>query len=65
MSADFLFAKQSFIRGMGSIGNLGGEILFNYSDSDDGADIKALFSDWQAVGDDIYGALDEYARAIE
>jgi len=62
MSTDFLFTKQSFIRGLGSIGNLDGTILFNSSKTDEEADAKAIFSDWQMVGNDIRKAINEHAE---
>ncbi|MDO4742381.1 MAG: hypothetical protein Q4A79_03370 [Candidatus Saccharibacteria bacterium] len=63
MTTDILFAKQSFMRGIGSIGNLSGEISFNSSVNDNEADVKALLSDWQEVGRDIEGgAINEYAE---
>ena len=64
MTTDILFAKQSFMRGIGSIGNLSGEIPFNSSASDNEADAKALLSDWQEVGRDIRRAMNEYAENI-
>ena len=53
------------MRGMGSIGNLNGEIIFNSSADDDEADNKALASDWQEVGRDIIFAANEYAESAQ
>lgn len=64
MSSDFLFTKQSFFRGVGSIGNLGGSVLSNSSTNEMEADRRAILSDWQMVGKDIQGAINEYAQAI-
>lgn len=60
MTTDFLFARQSFIRGIGSLGNLNGEVIFNASATEKEADARAISSDWQMVGSDINAALDNY-----
>ena len=65
MTSDFLFAKQSFIRGVASIGNINGNILFSNSDSSAEADSRAIASDWLMTGKDIKGAINEYAGAAE
>lgn len=65
MSTDFLFAKQSFIRGMASIGNINGDILLNESGSATEADARAIASDWLITGADIEGAINEYSVAAK
>ena len=48
---DFLFPKDEFIIGLGSVFNIAGNYyLINYSKD---ADVKALASDWGVVGNDI------------
>ena len=64
--SDFLFARPSFLRGMGSVLNIGavGKI-YNYSDSIEEADMKALQSDWKIIGNDMRKALNEYKKYNE
>ncbi|MBA3986470.1 MAG: hypothetical protein H0X63_07870 [Flavobacteriales bacterium] len=51
---DYLLPKNNFWVGMGSILNLAGNYFeYNYSKSDNEADLKALTSDWNNVGEDI------------
>jgi hypothetical protein len=60
-NTDFLFSKNNFWVGFGSILNLQGVYFdYNYSKSDIEADNKALFSDWQNVGDDIEKATNKF-----
>ena len=58
--SDFLFARPSFLRGMGDVLNIGavGKI-YNCSDSIEEADMKALQSDWKIVGNDMREALND------
>ncbi len=54
---DLLFPRTNFVVGMGSVLNVAGNYFkFNYSESDVEADVKALESDWGAVGKDIESA---------
>jgi hypothetical protein len=54
---DFLFSFPSFWIGVGSIINLSGNnIEYNFSDNENEADSKALYSDWALVGQDILDA---------
>lgn len=57
MTSDFLFPKQSFIRGVASIGNLNGTVLCNSSEDQLEADSIALYSDWKMIGNDIREAM--------
>lgn len=53
-STDYLLPMNNFWVGMGSILNLAGNYFeYNYSKSDNEADLKALTSDWENVGEDI------------
>lgn len=55
---DFLLPNNNFLIGMGSILNLVGSYFeYNYSDSSDEADLKALESDWQNIGADIKDSI--------
>ncbi len=59
MSSDFLFARPSWISGVGRLVDLWGCFEdFNYSPTTVVADERALYSDWRMVGEDL-------ARAIE
>ncbi|EIJ38523.1 hypothetical protein JoomaDRAFT_1508 [Galbibacter orientalis DSM 19592] len=51
---DYLLPKNNFLVGMGSILNIAGSYFeYNYSKSDNEADLKSLTSDWDNVGQDI------------
>lgn len=51
---DYLLPKNNFWVGMGSILNLADSYFeYNYSKSESEADLKALTSDWDNVGEDI------------
>lgn len=60
IKTDFLVESSSFLRGMGSVLNLRGD-LFDYNRSEHPDEI-AISEDWRAVGQDIQDALDK-ARA--
>jgi hypothetical protein len=53
--SDFLFAQPSFLSGMARVLDLGAKFdSYNISPSGQIADARAMFSDWCAVGKDIY-----------
>lgn len=55
---DYLFPNMSFISGMGSIIDLSGNYFeYNLSESSEEADRKAIHSDWQVIGQDIYSVF--------
>lgn len=57
---DFLFADTSIVAGAGSVINVFGNYYdFNYSKSEEEADIKAIKCDWYMIGKDIRKALRE------
>ena len=59
--SDFLFARPSFIAGLGATIDLGGTMeIFNESPSPEEADFLALRSDWRAVGQDIQNAMSRF-----
>ena len=54
----FLFAKPSFIGGMARVIDLGGTLtVYNNSPTEEEADKKAVHSDWQAVGGDLFNSF--------
>ncbi len=55
-----LYSEPTFLRGVASILDLGGNLLaFNVSPTDAIADMLAIRSDWRAVGGDIGTAMNE------
>jgi hypothetical protein len=53
-----LFPKTSLLDGFGSIMNVAGNYFrFNYSESGEEADNKAIANDWGVVGDDIRNVI--------
>ncbi|WP_268914141.1 hypothetical protein [Lentilactobacillus sp. SPB1-3] len=61
MELDSLFAMPSFINGAARVLDLGSTMNeYNYSDSTIEADQVALAGDWQAVGKDLWKALEEF-----
>ena len=60
LSTTFLTADASFITGMGSAVNLGGNFYgFNYAPTPEAADLRALRADWAIVGQDIAAAINQ------
>lgn len=60
--SDHLFVRGSFIAGMGSLlGIFSPYFTFNYSESAQEADNRALESDFGVVGDDIRSVLNAFA----
>lgn len=58
-----LFASLGFFEGMGRVMDLHGTMMVaNESTSPKEADTRAIMSDWQAVGEDIAAAIDNYAE---
>ena len=54
----FLYAQPSFLEGVGRILDLGNNLqMYNYSESGQEADARALRADWRAVGDDLRRAV--------
>ena len=59
--SDFLFARPSFIAGLGTAIDLGGTMeIFNESPSPEEADFLALRNDWCTVGKDIRNAMAQF-----
>jgi len=62
----FLFGSFGFFEGMARVLDLGSTmVVYNESISTEDADIRALSSDWQAVGDDLRNAMTAYAQTQE
>jgi hypothetical protein len=54
-----LYAEPNFVSGVARVLDIGATLhQFNYSDTPEEADIEALRSDWEAVGDDLRAAID-------
>lgn len=63
---DFLFPKRSFWTGVSSVFSVFGDSnQFNTSKSGEEADLKALMSDWEMVGEDIRSSLIEESKFVE
>ena len=61
--SDFLFSQGSFFIGVGSIFNIAGNYYrFNYSKSNEEADIKAIKSDWGMIKQDFEHVLGHINR---
>jgi hypothetical protein len=58
-----LFSKPSFIKGLGRLWDFRGQLShYNTSKTDELADIKALYSDWLAAGEDLRSGMHTYER---
>ncbi len=60
---DFLTATSTFVIGMGSVLNIGGNhFQYNRSATSEEADEIALASDWQVIGQDIRAELEQLKK---
>ena len=60
-----LYARPSFWDGIARLFDFGGLLnQYNYSKSGKEADFRAIQSDWEYVGQDIYKAIEEYDNQI-
>ena len=58
---DILDARPSFFEGLARVLDLGGTLQsYNYGDSPDNADARALTADWYALGGDFHTALKQW-----
>ena len=63
---DYLFARPSFLSGVGSIADIAGSAhVYNSWPTPAEADAWALYSDWLAVGKDLWAAMGTVAAEIE
>lgn len=61
----YLFSKPSFNEGMGRVLDLGANTdTYNEHKTGEEADKKALFADWQMVGNDIKNSVLVYEQQI-
>jgi len=59
----FLFAGFGFFEGMGRVLDITGTMVgYNGYPTIEEADNRALFSDWQTVGDDLKNVMNSYAE---
>ena len=64
VNTDFLVASPSFVSGCARLLDWGAQYdSYNFSQSVEEADAKAVFSDWSSVGDAIADAMLEYEAA--
>ena len=65
LRAFHLFARPSALGGVASILDFGGTLNeYNTANSPQQADTLALWSDWLAVGDDMWSAIRTYESAL-
>jgi hypothetical protein len=59
----FLFGSFNFWEGMARVLDVGGTmVVYNESPTIEEADMRALSSDWQAVGDDLRNTMNIYVK---
>lgn len=62
---DFLFPKTNFTVGLGSIVSIHGSYFeYNYSETNEEADTRAISYDWQMIGRDIQEAILSFCKVI-
>ncbi len=62
---DFLLPNNNFFVGFGSVLNVAGAYFdYNYSKNENETDLKALYSDWQNVGNDLKDAKKKIENRI-
>jgi hypothetical protein len=60
MGSDFLFARPSFLEGVARIMDFGNSLTqYNHSLTPNQADLIVLRMDWEMVGQDMRGAIEE------
>ena len=63
---DFLYARPSFIHGMGSVLDLFGVAVdYNWSKDENEADARALFNDFLSVGKDLKDTMARYETELK
>lgn len=68
MSEDYIFVRQSFVRGVARAVDIGGVLsrsAYALSDTPEEADARALESDWERVGKDLGDALRRLGDSAE
>ena len=65
-NSDYLFAQPSFLTGMASSIDLFGQLTdYNYSETQEKADIRALMQDAQAIRKDMGAAMRKLKESIK
>lgn len=60
---NFLLPKNDFLVGLGNVLNISGSYFdYNYSKSEKEADYKAIFSDWENIGEDIRKSKEQFKK---
>jgi len=60
LQSDYLFARPSFIEGVGRLVDLSNSLnTYNYSRGGAEADARAIHEDWKALGHDVRVALEQ------
>jgi hypothetical protein len=63
LKTTFLLPKNDFWVGIGSVFNIAGNYFeYNYSNTEQEADKKALLSDWQNVGKDMKKSVKKFEK---
>ena len=58
MQSDYLFARPSFVEGIGRMVDVSNSLnTYNYSRNGAEADARAIYQDWKALGHDVRVAL--------
>lgn len=64
--SDFLFARPSFLEGVGRIIDVAGSLnMYNVSRTGEEADARAIYEDWKALGSDMRVALEQLRHDTE
>lgn len=60
LQSDYLFARPSFIEGVGRLVDLSNSLnVYNYARDGAEADARAIYQDWKALGHDVRVALEQ------
>lgn len=63
---DHLFAMPSFLEGVGSVLDFGGDLdEDNFAETPEETDANAIYSDFCAVGEDMWAAIHQFERELE
>ena len=63
---DHLFAMPSFLEGFGRALDFGGEFdEYNFAETPEETDANAIYSDFCAVGDDMWAAIKRFESELE
>ena len=63
---DHLLAMPSLLEGVGSVLDFGGELdEYNFAETPEETDANAIYSDFCAVGEDMWAAIHQFERELE